>query len=327
MSLFDYNPLIEQLSEAGQEKFAAALPAIIEQNFDVKRWGDIPRWQQHFDKLPHIKADAIDLGADTVSVTSSQPLDENALESLKTTLLGFHPWRKGPFDLFGVFIDTEWRSDLKWQRLAGAIAPLEGKTVLDVGCGSGYHCWRMRGAGASRVIGVEPGPLFNFQFQVLQKYIQDRQVHVIPGKMEELPEKLGMFDTVFSMGLLYHRRSPFDHLFQLKEALAPGGQLLLETLVIDAPAGESLVPSGRYAKMGNVWFIPSPATLEAWLLKAGFTDVQCIDVTPTTTREQRTTEWMTFQSLADFLDPDNPALTAEGYPGPIRAMFLAKAPE
>jgi len=198
--------------------------------------------------------------------------------------------------------------------------------VLDIGCGSGYHCWRMRGAGAELVIGIDPTPLFIVQFFALQKYIQDHHVTVLPMGIEHLPEKLRFFDTVFSMGVLYHRRSPFDHLIELRDCLVSGGELILETLVIDGDEGQVLVPEGRYARMGNVWFLPSIPTLELWLKKVGFKDVRVIDVTDTSTEEQRSTDWMTFHSLAEFLDPEKSDKTIEGYPGPKRAIVSAKAP-
>jgi tRNA (mo5U34)-methyltransferase len=160
----------------------------------------------------------------------------------------------------------------------------------------------------------------------LQKYLQNDRVAVLPMGIEHLPEKLQAFDTTFSMGILYHRRSPFDHLIALRDSLRPGGQLVLETLVIEGQAGEVLVPEGRYSKMGNVWFIPSTATLEAWLKKAGFKSPKLIDVSQTSRDEQRSTDWMSFHSLAEFLNPDNPNQTIEGYPAPRRATFIAEKP-
>jgi tRNA (mo5U34)-methyltransferase len=240
--------------------------------------------------------------------------------------MGQHPWRKGPFELFGVHIDTEWRSDWKWDRLAGAIDSLEDRRVLDVGCGSGYHCWRMAGAGATEVIGIDPTPLFVVQFWALQKYLRQDHVWVLPLGIEHVPRKLRAFDTVFSMGVLYHRRSPLDHLQELQDCLRPGGQLVLETLVIEGGPGDTLVPEGRYARMGNVWFLPSCDTLVGWLRKLGFTDPAVIDVNVTSTQEQRATEWMTFHSLRDFLDPEDPARSVEGHPAPRRAILTARTP-
>jgi len=128
------------------------------------------------------------------------------------------------------------------------------------------------------------------------------------------------------MGVLYHRRSPLDHLYELRACLRSGGELVLETLVIEGEEGTVLMPEGRYAKMRNVWFFPSIATMELWLRRCDFKDVRCVDVSTTSLDEQRATQWMTFESLADFLDPDDRTKTIEGHPAPMRAVFTAIAP-
>ena len=145
--------------------------------------------------------------------------------------------------------------------------------------------------------------------------------------MEDVQAQLEHFDTVFSMGVLYHRKSPIDHLYELKGALKPGGELVLETLVVEGELGYSLMPEDRYAMMRNVWYLPSVPTLELWLRRSGFTDIKCVDLDQTSLDEQRSTEWMDFQSLSDFLDPTNPNLTAEGYPAPLRATLVALKPK
>ncbi len=304
--------------------WADILPEQIARGLNPKRYGDLPRWQQALDALPALNLASTQL--DTSRVGGDGPIDDATRQHLREALMGLHPWRKGPFELFGVHIDTEWRSDWKWERLHKAISPLTGRTVLDVGCGSGYHCWRMRGAGAGLVVGIDPTPLFVVQYFALQYYLRQPQVGVLPMGIEHLPEKLEAFDTVFSMGILYHRRSPFDHLFALRDSLRSGGELVLETLVIEGQLGDCLVPEGRYSKMGNVWFIPSPATLESWLRKAGFRHIRLVDVGTTSLEEQRRTDWMRFHSLEQFLDPTDPTRTAEGHPAPRRAVFVAEKP-
>lgn len=320
----DYRAFLEHFRRTGLEAWLGRIHGQIAEGLSEKRHGDLPRWREALAALPDLQPREILLDRPAVTVAGEASAGERA--QLREALMGLHPWRKGPFELFGVHVDTEWRSDWKWARLEQQIAPLGGRTVLDVGCGSGYHCWRMRGAGAELVVGIEPTPLFVLQHFALQRYIGDQRVGVLPVGVEQLPEKLGCFDTVFSMGILYHRRSPLDHLLQLREALRAGGELVLETLVVEGGEQQCLVPEGRYGRMGNVWFIPSCAMLERWLRKCGFRRVNTVDVTPTTTDEQRRTEWMRFHSLANFLDPGDPTRTLEGYPAPMRAIVIAEAP-
>ena len=288
------------------------------------RHGDLPRWQAALQALPVVLPDHVGLDQDCVGIGRTQDLDAAQHHTLEQALRQLHPWRKGPFCLFGLHIDSEWRSDWKWQRLHLHIQPLRDRRVLDVGCGNGYHLWRMRGAGARLVLGIDPTLLFVHQFAALQHYIRDPRAGLLPLTLEELPAKMEIFDTVFSMGVLYHRRSPFDHLQELREALRPGGELVLETLVIEGEAGQVLVPKDRYARMRNVWFIPSVPELQHWLARAGFQEVRCVDVTVTSTEEQRGTDWMRFESLERCLDPDDPGRTVEGYPAPRRAIMIAR---
>ena len=303
---------------------AAALPQLVARGLCPQRYGDLPRWQARLAQLPALTVSGVGLDSDRVSVRGAA--DAASRARLETALQGLHPWRKGPFELFGLHLDTEWRSDWKWRRLSPHIAPLAGRRVLDVGCGNGYHCWRMRGAGAAEVIGIDPSPLFCLQFQALRRYIDEPAVNVLPMGIEQLPAELGAFDTVFSMGVLYHRRSPLEHLQALRGALRPGGQLVLETLVISGDERRCLVPPGRYARMRNVWFIPAAAMLLLWLRKLGWRSPRLVDETPTGTQEQRRTPWMRFHSLAEFLNPDDPSRTVEGHPAPRRAIVVAERP-
>jgi tRNA (mo5U34)-methyltransferase len=322
----DYQPLIARWRDGELARWAAQLPQQLAAGLNQQRYGDLARWLQVLHDLPPLHADAIHLDTPRVGATSTRPLAEDIAQQLRAALLRLHPWRKGPFDLFGIHIDTEWRSDWKWERLHQQIDSLDGRSVLDVGCGSGYHCWRMLGAGAAQVIGIDPTPLFVVQFWALQTYLQQSNIWVLPLALEQVPPALHAFDTVFSMGVLYHRRAPLDHLQELKDCLRPGGQLVLETLVIEGDLGDTLLPQGRYARMGNVWFLPSCDTLLSWLHKLGFVDTQLVDVCITTTEEQRSTPWMTFHSLADFLDPADASKTLEGYPAPRRAIVTARVP-
>jgi tRNA (mo5U34)-methyltransferase len=322
-----YTDLYNALCDVNAQEWAQQLPAQIAHAFDTKKHGDLLKWQTQLAQLPTVKTNTQIITSDTVTIGSATDISNDAQNQLKQQLQAFSPWRKGPYDLFGIFIDTEWRSDWKWQRLEHHIAPLHNRLVLDVGCGNGYHCFRMLGAGAKRVIGIDPMLLNVMQFQLIKKfYNNNAPIDVLPLGIEALPQNLRCFDSVFSMGVLYHRRSPIDHLFELRDCLKSGGELILETLVIDGKLGDTLLPEDRYAQMRNVWFLPSCDTLISWLNRCGFKNTHVVDITTTTTQEQRTTDWMRFHSLKEFLNSENPTLTCEGLPAPKRAIIIANAP-
>jgi tRNA (mo5U34)-methyltransferase len=285
--------------------------------------GKLPSWVRILNKFPDIKTANIEL-KERVKIGSAGELCKGESKKLQSLLQKFHPWRKGPFDIYGIHIDTEWRSDWKWDRVLPHISPLKYRYVLDVGCGSGYHMWRMRGEGAQFVVGIDPSDLFLCQFEAIRHFAnKDQNVNLLPLGIQELP-KLEAFDTVFSMGVLYHRKSPMDHITQLQDQLVEGGELVLETLVIAGDENAVLVPQDRYAKMRNIWFLPSAAALKLWVEKCGFEDVRIVDINDTLTGEQRSTAWMTNESLEDYLDPKDPSKTVEGHPAPKRALLIAK---
>jgi len=300
--------------------FSAALKQAVDNSYQPHSHGDEKIWQQAIDALPNIAGRA-ELEQATVSVTGDCPEEQQT--KIKHNLLQLHPWRKGPFKLFDINIDTEWRSDWKWQRVAPHLGDLRFKVILDVGCGSGYHCLRMAGAGAKTVVGIDPSLKFLYQFKAINHFANVDNVHLLPLKSEQLPYRMACFDTVFSMGVLYHRRSPFDHIDELKHVLKPGGQLVLETLVVDGGKHTVLVPDDRYAQMRNVWFLPSAEELLRWVARAGFIDAKIVDINTTSIDEQRSTEWMHFQSLVDYLDPNDHSKTVEGYQAPTRVTIVA----
>ena len=273
------------------------------------------------EQLPIIDTQERDI-INTVRIGNNDDISQNDRTRMLALLKNFMPWRKGPFELFGEHLNTEWRSDWKWERVAPHINSLNDKYVLDVGCGSGYHLWRMLGAKAKLVIGIDPTALFFAQFHCIKHFYGQSKVHMLPLGIEQMPQLNG-FDSVFSMGVLYHRRDPLQFITELKDQLTKGGQLILETLVVDGDENKVLTPSGRYAQMRNVWFLPSTAALSLWLDRLGFSDIKVVDESTTCIQEQRATEWMTNLSLVDFLDPLDHTKTIEGYPAPKRAVLIA----
>ncbi len=325
--MINFQPFKQFIANSELKDWLPELENALAKGLCTQRYGDLPDWLTALASLPAFEATNFDFHTE-VKIGNREEISEADFYSVEKALRALIPWRKGPFSIFGIHLDTEWRSDWKWQRVLPHLSSLKNRHVLDVGCGNGYHCLRMLGEGAQRIIGIDPSPRFVVQFYMLKKLLGRRNlalpVDVLPLGIEQLPPATQFFDTTFSMGVFYHRRSPFDHLKELMDTLKLGGELVLETLVIDGGPGECLVPEGRYAKMNNVWFLPSVPTLLSWMKKIGFRDARCVDTNHTSMEEQRATEWMRFQSLSDFLDKDNPQRTVEGHPAPLRSVIIAK---
>jgi tRNA (mo5U34)-methyltransferase len=303
--LLSTSALEAELSAIGLGHWVQELLPLLDQRMSAANHGDFERWRDIVTGLPEL-------------------IDDPA--ALREALSGLSPWRKGPFNIGGIEIDSEWRSDLKWARIEHAISPLDGRSVLDIGCGNGYYVLQMRQAGAARVIGVDPTLLYVMQFLAISSFRHDTAVHVLPLRLEETPPANNAFDTTFSMGVLYHQRAPIDHLRRLRTTLRPGGQLVLETLFIPGEKSYACTPEDRYARMRNVWLLPTIAELTTWMRRTGYRDIEIVDESITTTDEQRSTEWMTFESLPEALDPDDPSKTIEGWPAPRRVVVTAISP-
>ena len=312
--MIEYNPLFKELENTVIQNWIYELPELIKWNLRTERYAHIPQWKAILEDIPDLYPTHIDL---TESVTAYGKKTDN----LRDVLMQLHPWRKGPYYLYDIHIDAEWRSDWKWDRLIPHIKTLKNRVVLDIGCGNGYHTWRIAGAGAKLAIGIDPQPLFIYQYFAIKKLLKSNiPAWVLPMRLEDIPSSKEAFDTIFSMGVLYHRKSPCDHLKKIYQIMKPEGELILETLIIDNYFGEVLKPKDRYAKMKNVWLIPTLSKLEDWMRTVGFKKIKVVDINKTLISEQRSTSWMKYESLSDFLDPNDHKKTIEGYNAPIRII-------
>jgi len=310
-----FGSLLEQQPE---DAWLAAVCQLGEARLQEHTHGDLPRWRAALAGLPPAEQAAL---LDAPTPRLGKTIGE--LDTLREQLMAFHPWRKGPLQLGGVTIETEWRSDWKWQRVAPHI-DLEGHRVLDIGSGNGYFGLRMLGAGAKYVVGIDPTLVFVMQWLACRHFSGAIPNYVLPLGIEDLPDIPAEMDTVFSMGVLYHRKDPVHHLQRIRSLLKNGGTMVLETLVLPRGREESLlVPEDRYARMRNVWAVPGTKKLVDWATQAGFMNVSVVDVTATTMREQRSTDWMWFESLEQALDPMDRGKTIEGLPAPVRAIVIA----
>jgi len=282
--------------------------------------GNIPKWTIALNELEAMPKGEIELNEPYISINQNGVNSEILTNAFKKLL----PWRKGPFMFNNLKIESEWQGDLKWKRLQNHISPLKNRRVLDVGAGNGYFTLRMALEGAKKALGIEPFLLFNYQYAAIKSLVGNEiNAMLLPIRLEEMP-KSAIFDSVFSMGVLYHQKSHMEHLLKLKNMMAPGAELILETLVVEGPKGYSLIPEGRYAQMRNVHCLPSIDTLKSWLADANFNNIKIVDISKTSPQEQRKTEWIgdNAASLEDFLDPSDSSLTKEGHPAPTRVIII-----
>lgn len=288
---------------------------LVAQRFSAKHHGDYERWANAISALPNDPSARLCVEENNLVRIETQLEDH----TLKNTLVQLRPWRKGPFKAGSLDIDTEWRSDWKWSRLAPHIH-VKGHRILDIGSGNGYFGWQYLAAGANQVIGIDPTLLFCMQHQAVQHFARNPHNHVIPLGIEEIPTST-QFDTVLSMGVIYHRKDPAEHIRKVRQLTRPGGTVIIESLISPTTGFK---PQGRYARMRNVSCIPSTDDLCLWMRAEGLQDVRILDITATTTSEQRTTEWMHFESLQEALDPSDPTRTIEGYVAPVRAILSGR---
>ena len=107
------------------------------------------------------------------------------------------------------------------------------------------------------------------QFAALSRYLYAPQVFMLPLASADLDGRLAVFDTVFSMGVLYHHRDAQAHLAELRQVLRVGGELLLETLVIADGGDDVLVPATRYALRGDAQCMGGAGAAHSSALVAG----------------------------------------------------------
>lgn len=275
---------------------------------------------QNLRQLPVIENSLFSIEKDAVQIIPAGLEQDLEKKSLEDVLKKFGPWRKGPFLIGDIFIQSEWRCYMKWNRIQHEFL---NKKVLDVGCGNGYFLWRMIQKQAKVVVGCDPYLLYFFQYLALQRFCSCDTILFLPCGYQAFEGYSQHFDTVLSMGVLYHQKNVFEHLSILKSLLVPNGTLILETLILESDEQIALCPV-RYANMKNVFFIPSKKTLFYWLEKSGFVDIQVQDCSYTTVDEQASTEWSNDVSLVDALDSKDISKTIEGYQAPLRLLLTAK---
>lgn len=232
------------------------------------------------------------------------------------------PWRKGPFKLFETYIDSEWQSNMKYNLLRKYFN-LKDKRVADIGCNNGYYLFRMQEDAPKLLVGFDPSPLFKTQFDFINHFVKSDIVYELLG-VEHVEFYEQKFDTIFCLGVLYHRSDPVAMLKSLYKGLDKEGELFLDTFYIEGEDEVCLTPASTYSKIANVYFVPTINALKNWCLRAGFDSFEVLETSKTQNSEQRKTSWIEGQSLEDFLDKEDKSKTVEGYPAPARVYVRVK---
>ncbi len=284
--------------------------SIKEQRKKWMTWKNIAPLREVLDSLEDISCE-ITLG-DTVKISSQEVDTQKIYDAAKQMM----PWRKGPFEVCGTFIDSEWKSNIKYNLLKKHFH-LKDKRVADIGCNNGYYMFRMLEDEPKLLVGFDPSPLYKTQFDFINHFIKSEIVYELLG-VEHLEFYDEKFDTIFCLGVLYHRSDPVAMLKSLYKGLDKKGEVILDTFYIDGDDEICLCPQSSYSKIPNIYFVPTIKSLKNWCMRAGFDDFEVLETSKTDAGEQRKTEWIEGQSLEDFLDPADPSKTVEGYPAPQR---------
>jgi len=281
------------------------------------------RYREPFEAIRHLRANHLDFSGDTVVIGREAEIEAEERETVYRALRAFMPWRKGPWSVFGIDIDAEWRSERKWNRLLPELPDLSGKLIADIGCNNGYYMFRMTSYQPKLVLGFEPFPQHYFAFRTLNALARVETLRIAPLGVEDISLFENCFDVVFLMGILYHRSAPVDCLRDIRKSMRPGGSLLIESQGIAGEEPVALFAEKTYAKVPGTYFVPTPLCLRNWVLRAGFAEAKIFCTYPMSNREQRRTAWMDFESFDDFMDAADASKTVEGLPAPIRIFVRA----
>lgn len=283
-------------------------------------WKDNKVKKAIVDNLPQVKD--IQFSLDDIVKITSKTISNEDKEKIHKSALGLRPWRKGPFELFDTFIDTEWQSFIKYNLLRPHFN-LKDKIVGDIGCNNGYYLFKMLAEKPKKMVGFDPSALCKMQFDFINHYIKSDIKFELLG-VEHLPFYEHKFDVLFCLGVLYHRSDPVNTLKELYSSLNKNGELILDTFMVDGDEPYSLSPAKTYSKIPNIYFVPTIKALQNWCERAKFSSFEVLEIKKTDIKEQRKTDWILGESLGDFLDPKNPDLTIEGYPAPKRVYVKVK---
>ncbi|HDZ5316414.1 TPA: tRNA 5-methoxyuridine(34)/uridine 5-oxyacetic acid(34) synthase CmoB [Campylobacter jejuni] len=256
---------------------------------------------------------------DSVNLSTNSQAKDEILAIAKE----LKPWRKGPFKIDDLFIDTEWQSFIKFNILKPFMNEISQKCVADIGCNNGYYMFKMLEFNPAKLIGFDPSIKYRLQFELINALAKTPIKYELLG-VEDLPSYGLKFDVIFCLGVIYHRSDPIKMLKDLKAGLNKNGVVFLDTMYIEDEREIALVPNKTYSKIPNIYFVPSISALKNWCERAGFKEFEVLATKKTDENEQRKIEWIDSFSLENFLDPKDKNFTIEGYEAPKRVYIRIK---
>jgi ubiquinone/menaquinone biosynthesis C-methylase UbiE len=174
------------------------------------------------------------------------------------------------------FIDNYWRGVVR-ERFTLALdrlSPVEGKTVLDVGTGSGRYCLALAQRGAARAVGIDFAPrmIEIARDQAARLGVSDRCEFHVGSFPDDLPP--AQFDAALAMGFFDYVSDPVDMVKAMRDVTEG-------TLLMSFPkAREWRVPVRRlrFKLMGCPLYLYSLARVRGILSAAGVTRYECVDL-------------------------------------------------
>ncbi|MGH9146136.1 MAG: class I SAM-dependent methyltransferase [Vicinamibacterales bacterium] len=160
---------------------------------------------------------------------------------------------------------------------------LAGLSVLDIGAWDGFFSFEAERRGARRVLATDSfcwgqggwGTKAGFELarRALRSKVEDSDI----DPLELSPEKIGTFDLVLCLGVLYHMRHPLLALERV--ASVTRGRLILQTQVDLAGLTRPAIAFYQGSELHNDptnWCGPNPAAVVAMLRTVGFGDVEVV---------------------------------------------------
>ena len=297
--------------------------SLFDENKNFSNHGNLEQWKNILTKLPDISTNYLDFSKECIQIGNPKEINLSQLKILEKGLLNLRPWRKGPFNIFGLEVDSEWRSEKKWQRIEDYLPKIKGMRIGDIGCSNGYYSYKLLKLEPELIVGMDKTSLFIIQFLATKFYAkQIQELIILPCSAEEFNPEFIDFDLLLSMGILYHAKNPSNHLASLQRLVKKNGYIILETIISNLKQNINIEKNQTYAGMSNIGTIFTKDNLIKLLNVSGFKNIQVINDSFTNISEQRTTKWMQGKSLSDFILSNGDTL--EGYPPVCRTIFIAQ---